>query len=209
MSGETQQLFVGRLPRTMRSEELRELFERFGEMSRCDVKRGSNLSYGFIAFKAAADGKAALEELNGKEIQGENIVVEFAKGPARNRDDGACFRCGRPDCPDARSSRRGERSRSPRRSRDRHRRERRSDRRRSRSRSGTRRHGRTRDDERSNRHRRARRDSRSPGRRRGQAGSGKKYKDRDAMPDWEDKKPAKTADSGYSPERTSAGNWGV
>ncbi|KAJ2012054.1 hypothetical protein IWW57_006432, partial [Coemansia sp. S610] len=73
--------------------------------------------YGFVEFDEIRDAEVALKECNGMDVRGERMVVEFAKGPARRRDDNSCFRCGQEghwsrDCPD---SRRGGRSRSPRR----------------------------------------------------------------------------------------------
>ncbi|KAI9505776.1 hypothetical protein BX070DRAFT_220758 [Coemansia spiralis] len=121
----TTQLFVGRLPREMRTAELESIFEKYGKLSRCDVKRGSNLYYAFVEYEDADCASDALKNCNGMPVEGENIVVEFAKGASRKRDDSNCFRCGNEghwarDCPDARRggrSPRRARSRSPTRSR--------------------------------------------------------------------------------------------
>ncbi|KAJ2395850.1 hypothetical protein GGI05_001390 [Coemansia sp. RSA 2603] len=91
--GGTTQLFVGRLPREMRSSELERIFEKHGKLSRCDVKQGNNLCYGFVEYDIFEDAEEALKQCNGMTVQGEQIVVEFAKGAARTRDDNTCFRC--------------------------------------------------------------------------------------------------------------------
>ncbi|KAJ1772146.1 hypothetical protein IW140_001212 [Coemansia sp. RSA 1813] len=126
------QLFVGRLPREIRSSELEEIFEKYGKLSRCDIKRGTNLSFGFVEFEDSNNANSALENCNGMPVNGERIVVEIAKRPARKRDDAGCFRCGNEghwarDCPEpgrddnggrggSSNNRRRHRSRSPRRS---------------------------------------------------------------------------------------------
>ncbi|KAJ2687871.1 hypothetical protein IWW39_002625 [Coemansia spiralis] len=90
----TSHLFVGRLPREMSSEDLEKIFASYGKLSRCDVKRGASLGYGFVEFDEIRDAEVALKECNGMDVRGERMVVEFAKGPARRRDDNSCFRCG-------------------------------------------------------------------------------------------------------------------
>ncbi|PIA18919.1 hypothetical protein COEREDRAFT_38426 [Coemansia reversa NRRL 1564] len=88
------QLFVGRLPRNMESSKLEDIFREFGELSRCDIKQGVNLSYGFVEYTDDACASKALEKCNGMTVDGEQIVVEIAKAPARKRDANTCFRCG-------------------------------------------------------------------------------------------------------------------
>ncbi|KAJ2787917.1 hypothetical protein GGI15_000336 [Coemansia interrupta] len=161
--GATTQLFVGRLPREMRSSELERIFEKHGKLTRCDVKL---LGYGFVEYGIFEDAEEALKQCNGMSIHGENIVVEFAKGAARSRDDNTCFRCNKEghwarDCPDSRRGGRS-RSRSPRSFRDRGR-----GRDRSRSRSRGRRHRSDRRESSRSRRHRSRSRSASPSRRRG------------------------------------------
>ncbi|KAJ1873514.1 hypothetical protein LPJ55_002262 [Coemansia sp. RSA 990] len=81
------QLFVGRLPREVQSEDLEKIFEKFGKLSRCDVKRGVNSSYGFVEFADASHAPDAIAECNGMTVEGETIVVEMATGAARKRND--------------------------------------------------------------------------------------------------------------------------
>ncbi|KAJ2732120.1 hypothetical protein IW152_004042 [Coemansia sp. BCRC 34962] len=95
----TSHLFVGRLPREMSSEDLEKIFASYGKLSRCDVKRGASLGYGFVEFDEIRDAEMALKECNGMNVRGERMVVEFAKGPARRRDDNSCFRCGQEGIP--------------------------------------------------------------------------------------------------------------
>ncbi|KAJ2483088.1 hypothetical protein IWW56_000608 [Coemansia sp. RSA 2131] len=88
------QLFVGRLPRDTQSSELERIFEKYGKMSRCDVKRGVNSCYGFVEFAETNDAEDAIKQCNGMTVQGERIVVEMATGSAKRRNDSSCFRCG-------------------------------------------------------------------------------------------------------------------
>lgn len=43
-------------------------------------------SYGFVEFEDNRDADDAVYELNGKELCGERVIVEHARGPRRDRD---------------------------------------------------------------------------------------------------------------------------
>lgn len=45
-----------------------------------------SLRYGFVEFDDNRDADDAVYELNGKELCGERVVVEHARGPRRDRD---------------------------------------------------------------------------------------------------------------------------
>jgi len=107
-------LWIGRIAPDTRSRDLEEVFGKYGRITRCDVKRG----FAFVEFEDDRDGDDALKDLDGTEILGHRVVVEWAKGRRRERDK--CFRCGREghwarDCHNAFSRRSSSRSRSPRR----------------------------------------------------------------------------------------------
>ncbi|KAI3637975.1 hypothetical protein MIR68_003586 [Amoeboaphelidium protococcarum] len=93
-------LFVARMGREVTSEQLREQFEKFGPMSRCDVIPGKG--YGFVNYESEEDAKKALDALNGSStVLGTGILVDFARGERRPmgdpayRSDRGCFNCGR------------------------------------------------------------------------------------------------------------------
>jgi cold-inducible RNA-binding protein len=75
-------LFVGSLPWSVTSDELRSLFESVGTVSDAVVltERGTGRSkgFGFVEFENDQEGLAAIEKFNGYELKGRNIVVNEA-----------------------------------------------------------------------------------------------------------------------------------
>ncbi|KAI8832632.1 putative alternative splicing factor SRp20/9G8 [Chytriomyces cf. hyalinus JEL632] len=94
-------LFLGRLPTELKVRDLEDIFDRFGRISRLDIKRGASFNFGFIEFEDKRDAEDALNETDGKELSefGTRLVVEWAKGGgSRGGKDGVsteCFKCGR------------------------------------------------------------------------------------------------------------------
>lgn len=76
-------LFVGSLPWAVDDAQLEDLFKEFGTISSAKViiDRDSNRSrgYGFVEFEDDEAAKAAIEKLNGSDIQGRAIVVNEAR----------------------------------------------------------------------------------------------------------------------------------
>lgn len=76
-------LFVGSLPWAIDDAQLEDLFKDFGTISSAKViiDRESNRSrgYGFVEFEDDDAAKAAIDKLNGSEIQGRPIVVNEAR----------------------------------------------------------------------------------------------------------------------------------
>jgi RNA recognition motif-containing protein len=72
-------IYVGSLHFKMNEAELRELFEEYGEVSSAkiifDKYSGKSKGFGFVEMPNDAEAKKAIEELNGAEVQGRNIIV--------------------------------------------------------------------------------------------------------------------------------------
>jgi RNA recognition motif-containing protein len=86
----TKRLFVGGLPYSLTEDDLKKLFSDIGEVVACDliIDRYTNASKGFafIEMKTDEDTQKAIDELNGKEIDGRKIAVNIAK-PREERSD--------------------------------------------------------------------------------------------------------------------------
>jgi len=75
-------LFVGSLPWSVTSEELKSLFQLCGTVSDAvvisDRQTGRSKGYGFVEFVNDPDGLTAIQKYNGSELQGRKIVVNEA-----------------------------------------------------------------------------------------------------------------------------------
>jgi len=74
-------IYVGNLPFTTTSDDLREWFTEFGTVSRAQVTtdRETGRSRGFGFVEMSDGGEAAIAALNGKEIGGRTLTVNEAK----------------------------------------------------------------------------------------------------------------------------------
>jgi RNA recognition motif-containing protein len=81
------ELFVGRLPSGIEASALRDMFEKFGSLSRCDLKSSSGGTYGFISYDDPKHAEEALKDLHNKDVQGSKINVEWAKSRERGRGE--------------------------------------------------------------------------------------------------------------------------
>lgn len=88
-------IFIGSLPYSVKDGELQELFEEYGEVSSAKVitDKFTNRSkgFGFVEMPDDEAAQKAINELNGTEIGGRNIVVNKANdreaAPRSNRYD--------------------------------------------------------------------------------------------------------------------------
>lgn len=85
-------IFVGSLPFSLEEADLQEIFEQYGEVSSAkiifDRATGRSKGYGFIEMTEEDAGKKAIEELNGAEVEGREIVVNVAQERKDNFNKG-------------------------------------------------------------------------------------------------------------------------
>lgn len=76
-------LYVGRLPYAWGDEDLAKLFDGYGEVQSAkiiqDREYNRSKGFGFVELADDAAGKKAIDELNGKDIDGRDIVVSEAR----------------------------------------------------------------------------------------------------------------------------------
>ncbi len=88
---QTNKLFVGNLPWSIKTDQLRDLFSQFGEIVEAivieDRRTGRSKGFGFVTFKTAEAADAAVAEMHEKEVEGRNIVVNKAR-PREERPQG-------------------------------------------------------------------------------------------------------------------------
>ncbi|XP_042264877.1 serine/arginine-rich splicing factor 6-like isoform X2 [Thunnus albacares] len=75
-------VYIGRLSYHVREKDIQRFFSGYGKLMEIDLKNG----YGFVEFEDNRDADDAVYELNGKELCGERVIVEHARGPRRDRD---------------------------------------------------------------------------------------------------------------------------
>jgi len=76
-------IFVGNLNFKIEENELKEIFEDYGDVDSAkiitDKFTGRSKGFGFIEMPNDSEANKAIEELNGGELEGRNIVVNEAK----------------------------------------------------------------------------------------------------------------------------------
>ncbi len=78
-------LYVGNLSYQLDDSSLKEAFQAFGDVVSAkiimDRESGRSKGFGFVEFSEKADAEAAIEGLNGKELNGRNVNVSEARPP--------------------------------------------------------------------------------------------------------------------------------
>ena len=96
-------IFVGNLSYNTKDDGLREAFEAFGEVSSArvisDRETGRSRGFAFVEMPNAAEGQAAIQALDGRELDGRPVKVnearpkeEGGRGGRDSRGGGGGFR---------------------------------------------------------------------------------------------------------------------
>jgi len=73
------ELYVGNLDPDTTTQELKEIFERYGSLLRCDVKFAYSAAFGFVGFDFTEDAERAQRKEHGRSHRGRRLIVEFSK----------------------------------------------------------------------------------------------------------------------------------
>ncbi len=76
-------IYAGNLPYTLTEQSLREIFEKHGQVNAVkiviDRTTGNSKGFGFVEMMQSNEAEKAIQILNGFEVCGRNIRVNFAK----------------------------------------------------------------------------------------------------------------------------------
>ena len=76
-------IYVGSLSHEVTEEELLEAFKEFGTVESANIIKdrvsGESRGFGFVEMPDDAEGQAAIDGLNGKELKGETLKVNEAR----------------------------------------------------------------------------------------------------------------------------------
>ena len=83
-------LYVGNLPYNVDDAQLSEIFSEVGKVDSAtvisDKFSGRSKGFGFVEFSNDDEAQAAVDKLNGSDVDGRSIVVNEAR-PMKPRDD--------------------------------------------------------------------------------------------------------------------------
>lgn len=83
-------IYVGNLSFQMKDDDLKNTFAEFGNVTSAkvisDKYSGRSKGFGFVEMDNDAAGKAAIEALNGREVQGRPLRVNEARPKEDNRE---------------------------------------------------------------------------------------------------------------------------
>jgi RNA recognition motif-containing protein len=76
-------IYVGNLSHDVSTEELRQAFEAYGEVSSANIIKdkysGQSRGFGFVEMPDKAEAQTAIENLNGKDLRGREMNVNEAR----------------------------------------------------------------------------------------------------------------------------------
>ena len=91
-------IYVGNLSYETKEEDLRPEFERFGKVESVSVimdrETGRSKGFAFVEMPIVAEGQAAINALNGKQIRERTLTVNAARPPSEGGSRGRSDRSG-------------------------------------------------------------------------------------------------------------------
>lgn len=85
-------IFVGNLDFNTSEEELRQLFEPYGQVDRVSIltdrDTGRSRGFGFVEMSSSEDGEKAIAALNGSQVGGRTLNVNEARPKAERAGSG-------------------------------------------------------------------------------------------------------------------------
>ena len=85
-------LYIGNLPLSYDEEQSKSLFTSYSSILSCklilDRETGKSRGFGFVEFKSNEEAEKAIEELNGKDVDGRALVVNEARSQERRPGGG-------------------------------------------------------------------------------------------------------------------------
>ena len=91
-------IFVGNVPFSSTEDQIRELFERFGEVVSIkmikDFETGRSKGFGFVKMQNDEEARLAMEGLNGLLFNGKNLAVNEARPQEKRPAGGGGYRDG-------------------------------------------------------------------------------------------------------------------
>ena len=76
-------IYVGNLPYTTTEQDLHDLFSQYGTITKTSIisdrETGRSRGFGFVEMANDAEGKAAVEALNGQDFGGRSLTVNEAR----------------------------------------------------------------------------------------------------------------------------------
>ena len=92
-------IYVGNLSYEITEQDLRLALEQFGQVESATIIKdkysGQSKGFGFVEMASKAEGQAAIEGLNGKELKGRALNVNEARPRNETRGGGRGFSGGR------------------------------------------------------------------------------------------------------------------
>jgi RNA recognition motif-containing protein len=85
-------IYVGKLSLKVNEDDLKQAFEAYGKVEEAKIIKdkytGESRGFAFIEMPTQTEALAAISGLNGKELQGDTIVVNEARARSEGQDRG-------------------------------------------------------------------------------------------------------------------------